>query len=396
MNKIYKIIWSKARACWVVASEVATSAGGKSRSVSLCSAEILNQSDIDRDHCGSVRSEISRGVNICFAIFSVAFFAGASEPAWAATIIESCAGGSGTFVLSGSFSGPAGCTPNTDIPGFGIASSDAVTGMNTVNTSSTSSAFALDNNLSSAFLRPGGSSYITFKQSTDAVTAAAGVTISGVASQALTSTSTYAVNGGQLYAAMQGRFYNSVNDGGTGVANQTSNGATALYAQALGAVATATASSAVAVGYSSSAGGSSSLAVGPSAGASASNAVAVGQGASASVANSVALGSGSTTVSTASTKTAGNAANSSTVIGGQTFGSYAGSGAPGGIVSVGSAGSERLVQNVAAGLVGSASTDAVNGSQLYAVASTTVSNISSLSTGLSTTNSTVTSLSTSA
>lgn len=45
---------------------------------------------------------------------------------------------------------------------------------------------------------------------------------------------------------------------------------------------------------------------------------------------------------------------------------YAGS-SPVGVVTVGSAGQERRIQNVAAGLVSASSTDAVNGSQLYAL-----------------------------
>lgn len=45
---------------------------------------------------------------------------------------------------------------------------------------------------------------------------------------------------------------------------------------------------------------------------------------------------------------------------------YAGSN-PAGVVTVGTAGSERRIQNVAAGLVSATSTDAVNGSQLYAL-----------------------------
>lgn len=45
---------------------------------------------------------------------------------------------------------------------------------------------------------------------------------------------------------------------------------------------------------------------------------------------------------------------------------YAG-GTPAGIVTVGSAGKERRIQNVAAGLVSAKSTDAVNGSQLYSM-----------------------------
>lgn len=55
----------------------------------------------------------------------------------------------------------------------------------------------------------------------------------------------------------------------------------------------------------------------------------------------------------------------------ETFGdgtsyTYAGS-SPAGVVTVGSVGAERRIQNVAAGLVGATSTDAVNGSQLYAL-----------------------------
>ena len=45
---------------------------------------------------------------------------------------------------------------------------------------------------------------------------------------------------------------------------------------------------------------------------------------------------------------------------------YAGS-SPAGVVTVGSVGAERRIQNVAAYLVSATSTDAVNGSQLYAL-----------------------------
>ncbi len=45
---------------------------------------------------------------------------------------------------------------------------------------------------------------------------------------------------------------------------------------------------------------------------------------------------------------------------------YAGS-SPAGVITVGSVGSERRIQNVAAGMVSATSTDAVNGSQLYAL-----------------------------
>ena len=74
----------------------------------------------------------------------------------------------------------------------------------------------------------------------------------------------------------------------------------------------------------------------------------------------MALGQGATT--TAASSIAGNAANGVQVnAGAVAVGS-------GNVVSVGTAGATRQVQNVAAGAVNAASTDAINGSQLYAVA----------------------------
>ena len=98
------------------------------------------------------------------------------------------------------------------------------------------------------------------------------------------------------------------------------------------------------------------ISAGTRASASANGAIALGANASASTANSVALGAGST---------AGTATGvSGTTILGTGYG-FAGS-SPGSVVSVGSAGNERQIQNVAAGRLGADSTDAVNGSQLHA------------------------------
>lgn len=168
--------------------------------------------------------------------------------------------------------------------------------------------------------------------------------IVNVAPGAITATSTDAVNGSQLYAVASAvntlggsittivnnaqTHYYSVNDGGTQQANYNNAGAS----------------------------GTNSIAAGPGASASANNSVAVGANASATTDNSVALGNGSTT--TAATPTA------SVTIQGQTY-NFAGAN-PAGVVSVGSAGAERQIQNVAAGQLSATSTDAVNGSQLYA------------------------------
>ena len=82
----------------------------------------------------------------------------------------------------------------------------------------------------------------------------------------------------------------------------------------------------------------------------------MGTGANASTANSVALGNGSTTTDAV--------ASTGATIQGASY-TFAGDN-PAGVVSVGSAGVERQIQNVAAGQLSASSTDAVNGSQLYA------------------------------
>lgn len=89
-----------------------------------------------------------------------------------------------------------------------------------------------------------------------------------------------------------------------------------------------------------------------------SNTQIVGSHVTATLGNSVYLGSNSAYVVSGAT-TKGNEAYSSN----GTY-QYAG-GTPAGVVTVGSVGKERRIQNVAAGLVSAKSTDAVNGSQLY-------------------------------
>ncbi|MEM5318592.1 ESPR-type extended signal peptide-containing protein, partial [Paraburkholderia sp. JHI869] len=152
----------------------------------------------------------------------------------------------------------------------------------------------------------------------------------------------------------------------------TALGAGALattQATALGRLATATGNSSEAVGWKATASGDHSVAMGTSAIAGGSYSTAIGAGANASVANSVALGNSATTAAAVTT--------SSGVIGGTTY-NYAG-GTPTGVVSVGTAGATRQIQNVAAGQVTASSTDAVNGSQLYAADTQITANTTSIS-----------------
>ncbi|CAM2178194.1 hypothetical protein PSAC2689_330001 [Paraburkholderia sacchari] len=102
--------------------------------------------------------------------------------------------------------------------------------------------------------------------------------------------------------------------------------------------------------------GTAAIAVGANALASGDNALAIGAGATASHSSAVALGAGSTTAAAVATTDA--------TIGGQDY-TFAGSN-PASTVSIGSAGNERTLTNVAAGRLSASSTDAVNGSQLYA------------------------------
>lgn len=92
--------------------------------------------------------------------------------------------------------------------------------------------------------------------------------------------------------------------------------------------------------------------------------VALGNNIKVNTDNSVYLGNGSTDAKDTATK--GMVKYDKETINGKEK-TFAG-GTPDGIVSVGSTGKERRIQNVAAGLISKDSTDAVNGSQLFAVA----------------------------
>ncbi|AHG78830.1 autotransporter/adhesin [Mannheimia varigena USDA-ARS-USMARC-1388] len=141
--------------------------------------------------------------------------------------------------------------------------------------------------------------------------------------------------------------------------------ATAEKATALGVGSKATEQAALAVGTNATASAQSALAVGTKAVADKQFAVAIGMGAQATLENSVALGSESTVKEATPTNEA--------TVGSITYTGFAGVNQDKNyVVSVGSAGKERQIQNVAAGRITSDSTDAINGSQLYAVADTLV------------------------
>ncbi|KWC42796.1 YadA family autotransporter adhesin [Burkholderia ubonensis] len=204
--------------------------------------------------------------------------------------------------------------------------------------------------------------------------------ITNVAAGQVTSSSTDAINGSQLYSTIQainslststmteiaslstsqggsstlitslstsitrlstatvtgsGSHYYSVNDGGVQQGNYGNNGATGSNAMAIGPNALASGANGVALGNGASANADGGTVIGASAVVSASNGTAIGHGAAAMAAGAVAIGANSVATE----------ANT---------------------VSVGAPGSERRITNVAAGVN---PTDAVNVSQLGAVQS---------------------------
>ena len=130
------------------------------------------------------------------------------------------------------------------------------------------------------------------------------------------------------------------------------------YSTAVGLFNNVGGNSSHAFGYGNNIAANSSSAVGNgnTISTGADDSFALGNDTSISLANSVALGSNS----------AATAINS--VTGNSSYTKWAGVSDVVGVVSVGSSGATRQIQNVAAGQVSATSTDAVNGSQLYEVA----------------------------
>ncbi|MFZ7331737.1 YadA-like family protein, partial [Avibacterium avium] len=200
--------------------------------------------------------------------------------------------------------------------------------------------------------------------------------------------------------------------------------ATKNNAVAVGVESRATGGSSVATGHGAQAGGGGAIAIGHTAQATATNSISIGNGNIVSGKNSGAIGDPSTVSGTGSysigndntvatndsfvlgsnvtqtvtnsvalgkdsAMTAGTAAGTkvknatgalgttttagdkgtvdTATVNGVTYSGFAGATANG-VVSVGSAGKERRIQNVAAGEISATSTDAINGSQLYLVA----------------------------
>mgnify|MGYP003192521621 CR=1 FL=1 len=136
------------------------------------------------------------------------------------------------------------------------------------------------------------------------------------------------------------------------------------FAVAMGTENTASGESAIAIGAFSNVLGKDSVAVGSNNIVEQGNTFILGSNVNSSYENSVILGANSEDREAIKVESAEIKLSSGDVL---TYGSFAGSD-PTGVVSVGSKGAERQIINVAAGDISEESTDAINGSQLYGLA----------------------------
>lgn len=159
----------------------------------------------------------------------------------------------------------------------------------------------------------------------------------------------------------------SVGDASIAMGSNTS--AIGNYAVSLGSQSNARAVGAVSVGAFNNITATNGTAVGTGNQLKTEKSYVLGGNVTTTVANSVYLGAESAAVakgdSTAGMEKAGDAN-----VNGLVYGGFAGNAdKTAGVVTVGSVGAERRIQNMAAGEISESSTDAINGSQLYAVAS---------------------------
>ena len=160
-----------------------------------------------------------------------------------------------------------------------------------------------------------------------------------------------------------------------GVASGNGARALAAGARAIGANSTADATNAAAMGWDSVASGEASIAIGETAKATKNNSIAMSKAAIAASDDSIAIGKNAlvdvnqqrSIALGANSKTANVVSTPNQHVNGLWYKNLAG-GSADSTLSVGSDTVKRTITNVAAGRMNASSTDAINGSQLYAVA----------------------------
>ncbi|MDR7017696.1 ESPR-type extended signal peptide-containing protein, partial [Acinetobacter sp. 3657] len=342
MNKVYKVVWNASLGVWVAVSELAkskTKNSGVSDTTSQINSSVASQ-----------QAKLFFLKPLSFAIFSILVpsfaFAevntgGGSSSQASSTAISPTNAQCGTLnqaTISGATS------TNSIAMGCGTTISSApdsvaIGKQNTINATNATSQQIAD--------RRGGATPVNYPNGQT------GYTSASVAIGTLNSTGA----GGGVAVGNGNQVEGDFHGVAVGQGNRTTNG----YAVSLGVGNLASGTSSVSVGTANQATGNTAIAVGrqsyskadfgiaigniATVEAGATKGIAIGDGANASVENSVSLGGGSTTTAQSGNSFLTNVAPSAT----------------NGVVSVGTIGATRRIQNVADG---AALTDAVNVAQL--------------------------------
>ena len=400
MNKIFKVIWSKSKQCYIVVSEMAKNKTGKKKIIVagiFATLALIGplQSVQAVDGTGNKAgfSNAASGVNfnstqgLAIGLSNGDKTSANGNVSTVAIGAHSNAKGSSSVAIGGAVVDGAGA--------IGLGWSTA-TGDNAVALGGTGSTSASGNN---AFAASGGNasgngSIAVGKDSKAADLSATAIgssaQVSGRGGVAVGWNSESNVNSVAAGYNAKAKFNNTVsigvetnndntiNKNFSSVSIGVATRARAVGSMALGVSADASGKYSIALGsgdvindYSGTknypqATGEKAIAIGYNSNAGNTSVIAIGSDAVADKKNAIAFGSGSDTSSSAT-------AQSSTTIGGKTYswnkGVLSGADLAGMQVSVGKTNFERQIKNVAAGEISANSTDAINGAQLYSVAS---------------------------
>ena len=360
MNKIFKVIWSKSKQCYVVVSEMAKNTTGKKKivvaSILATLAMTTAVQDVNAVNGSGNRAGFSDGSS------GVAFHSTQGLAIGLKNGDVTSANGNVATVAVGAHSNAKGSS--SVAIGGGSADGQGAVALGWVSATG-NSAVALGGT--------GG-------------TAANGDNAFATSGGVATGANTFAASGGvanKNNAIAIGSDTQSTGESAVALGKNTQ--AKSSNSIAVGTNATSSDSAAVAIGYDSKAGntgtvaigyganvtGYTSVAIGNSATATGGTSVVIGDGASSTVGLGTALGrgakanhEGSVALGAQSETSAANSTSTMTVAG-KSY-TLAG-GTANGTVSIGSASKKRTITNVAAGRVSATSTDAVNGSQLHAI-----------------------------
>ncbi|MEB6678113.1 hypothetical protein MXL88_14700, partial [Acinetobacter haemolyticus] len=342
MNKVYKVVWNASLGVWVAVSEIAkgkTKNGGVSDTAGKTNNLVISQ-----------QAKLFFLKPLSFAIFSILV------PSFAFAEVNT--GGGTSSQASSTAISPnntqCGSLNQASITGTTSTHSTAIGCGTTISNAADSVAIGKQNTINATNAtsqqiadRRGGATPVNYP------TGQTGYTSASVSIGTLNSTGA----GGGVAVGNGNQVEGDFHGVAVGQGNRTTNG----YAVSLGVGNLASGTSSVSVGTANQATGNTAIAVGrqsyskadfgiaigniATVEAGATKSIAIGDGANASVENSVSLGGGSTTTAQSGNSFLTNVAPSAT----------------NGVVSVGTTGATRRIQNVADG---AALTDAVNVAQL--------------------------------